>query len=406
MLAGGLSGLGLTPVLARLLPAEPDVANPVERVSSTRSRATARLSAARSGKERLGLWGLRVLPPGLWVRTPTRELALLRISVAQFYAEKVTFAGLGLVIPPGLTLLFRSLGLGIPLQIPALASIGLAAVMLFMPNYNALGSLLGASSRVSCSHAPDRGHRLHRTALARSCIGHGQPSSLTTFMPRSSRPRTAPRLISTDSQRCSKQSRCGPRTDGPARSDSMSLHRAAIRLVAGCSVRHCLRPRTWVPADKGGPSVQVGSTGGPHCPGATTRRKKPSPTYWCSCLQHRRRTLGEAGVPLWGAPKWNAHVATPHSPMKDESDRRAVDRAGRPSSRVRSRVVLLPGHALTFKSATTAWAARRPETRAPWMELVSRWSPAAYNVAPTPANRTGLVSWCGAGIAGNACGRS
>lgn len=122
-----------------------------------------------------------MLPPGLWVRTPTWELALLRISVAQFYAEKVTFAGLGLVIPPGLTLLFRSLGLGIPLQIPALASIGLAAVMLFMPNYNALGSLLGASSRVSCSHAPDRGHRLHRTALARSCIGHGQPSQPDDF---------------------------------------------------------------------------------------------------------------------------------------------------------------------------------------------------------------------------------
>ena len=58
-------------------------------------------AAARTGKERLGLWGLRVLPPGLWVRTPTRELALLRISVAQFYGEKLTFAGLGLLIPPG-----------------------------------------------------------------------------------------------------------------------------------------------------------------------------------------------------------------------------------------------------------------------------------------------------------------
>jgi Flp pilus assembly protein TadB len=138
VLAGGLLGLGLTLVVARLLPAEPDLADAVERVSSTRSRTTARLSAARSGQERLGLWGLRVLPPGLWVRTPTRELALLRISVAQFYGEKLTFAGLGLVIPPGLTLLFRSLGLGIPLQIPALASIGLAAVMFFIPNYNAL----------------------------------------------------------------------------------------------------------------------------------------------------------------------------------------------------------------------------------------------------------------------------
>ena len=138
VLAGGLIGLGLTLVVARLLPAEPDLSDAIERVSSTRSRTTARLSAARNGKERLGLWGLRVLPPGLWIRTPTREIALLRISVAQFYGEKLTFAGLGLVIPPGLTLLFRTLGLGIPLQIPALASIALAAVMFFIPNYNVL----------------------------------------------------------------------------------------------------------------------------------------------------------------------------------------------------------------------------------------------------------------------------
>jgi Flp pilus assembly protein TadB len=35
-------------------------------------------------------------------------------------------------------LLFNSLGLGIPLHIPALASIGLAVVLFFIPNYNAL----------------------------------------------------------------------------------------------------------------------------------------------------------------------------------------------------------------------------------------------------------------------------
>lgn len=138
IVSGGLVGLGLTLVVARLLPAEPDLADALERISSTRSRTTAHAVADRTGRERLGLWGLRVLPPGLWVRTPTRELALLRISLTQFYGEKLTFAGLGLLIPPGLTLLCNSLGLSIPLQIPALASLGLAAVMFFIPNYNAL----------------------------------------------------------------------------------------------------------------------------------------------------------------------------------------------------------------------------------------------------------------------------
>jgi len=138
ILSGGLIGFGLTLLLARLLPVEPDLADALGRVSSARARTTATAAAAQTSKERLGLWGLRMLPPGLWVRTPSRELALLRISVAQFYGEKLTFAGLGLLIPPALTLLFNSLGLGIPLQIPAVASIGLAIVMFFLPNYNAL----------------------------------------------------------------------------------------------------------------------------------------------------------------------------------------------------------------------------------------------------------------------------
>src|SRR4029077_18107772 len=98
--------LGLSLVLARLLRVEPDLADALERVSSTRARTAATAAAAQTSKERLGLWGRRVLPPGLWVRTPSRELALLRISVAQFYGEKLTFAGLGLLVPPGVPVLF------------------------------------------------------------------------------------------------------------------------------------------------------------------------------------------------------------------------------------------------------------------------------------------------------------
>ncbi|WP_460790663.1 type II secretion system F family protein [Nocardioides maradonensis] len=137
IVAGGLVGLGLTLLLVRLLPAEPDLTDALDRITITRSRAATATQTARTGKERIGLWGLRVLPPGIWVRTPTRELALLRISTAQFYGEKLTFACLGLVIPPGLITLFNALGLRVPLQIPALASLALAAVMFFIPNYNA-----------------------------------------------------------------------------------------------------------------------------------------------------------------------------------------------------------------------------------------------------------------------------
>jgi Flp pilus assembly protein TadB len=136
LLAGGLVGLGITLLVVRLLPAEPDLADALERVAPKRVRAAA--PAAASGKERLGLWAIRVLPPVVWVRTPTRELALLRISLARFYGEKLTFAALGLVAPPVLAFFFNLLGLGFPLPVPAIASIGLAGVMFFLPNYNAI----------------------------------------------------------------------------------------------------------------------------------------------------------------------------------------------------------------------------------------------------------------------------
>jgi len=171
ILAGGLVGLGLVLLVARLLPVEPDLADALERVSSTRARSTAAPAAGQSGKERLGLWGLRVLPPGLWVRTPTRELALLRIPIAQFYGEKLAFAGLGLVIPPGLTTLFSALGASIPIQIPALASLGLAAVMFFIPNYNALDD----ARKARLEFARALGAYIDLVALERNNgIGHRQ----------------------------------------------------------------------------------------------------------------------------------------------------------------------------------------------------------------------------------------
>jgi len=138
LLAGGLVGLGISLLVVRLLPAEPDLADALDRLAPHRARPPAAATAAGSGKERLGLWALRVLPSGLWVRTPARELALLRMSLAQFYGEKLAFAALGLFIAPLLAFFFSLLGLGLPVAVPAIASLGLAAVMFFLPNYNAI----------------------------------------------------------------------------------------------------------------------------------------------------------------------------------------------------------------------------------------------------------------------------
>ena len=136
--AGALLGLGTALLLTRLLPADPDLAEALGRLTPGSRTGHTSTPTAGSGKEQLGLWAIRTLPPSIWVRTPTRELALLRIPLARFYGDKITFAALGLVIPPLLNVFFDFLGLGLPYAIPALGSLALAALMFFVPNYNAV----------------------------------------------------------------------------------------------------------------------------------------------------------------------------------------------------------------------------------------------------------------------------
>jgi hypothetical protein len=134
--AGALVSLGVVLLVMRLMPAEPDLAEALGRLTPTRSRAhLLGTASATSGKERAGVWAMKTLPAAMWVRTPTRELAILRIPLAQFYGDKLAFAGLGLVIPPLLAWFFDLIGLGLPIAVPPLASLGLAALMFFMPNY-------------------------------------------------------------------------------------------------------------------------------------------------------------------------------------------------------------------------------------------------------------------------------
>lgn len=139
IVGGALIAAGLVLLTIRLMPAEPDLAEALSRLTPTRGRTNAVASlAAPRGKECVGVWAIKALPPALWVRTPTRELALLRIPLARFYGDKITFAFLGLVLPPLLTFFFSVLGLVFPIAIPAIASIGLAVAMFFIPNYNAI----------------------------------------------------------------------------------------------------------------------------------------------------------------------------------------------------------------------------------------------------------------------------
>jgi hypothetical protein len=138
LLGGALLGLGVALLLVRLTPAQPDLADVVHRYSPDGARARALDAAAGTPStsviDRLGIWSAHRFPHGWWGKTPTRELAFLRIPIHHHYGKKLLYAITGLLIPPLLITFFTLLGLSIPIVIPAAAALILAVVMFFMPD--------------------------------------------------------------------------------------------------------------------------------------------------------------------------------------------------------------------------------------------------------------------------------
>jgi Flp pilus assembly protein TadB len=138
--AGGLTGLGVYLVVSQLAPAHPDLAQTLSRLSPTGARQ-AQATTTDSGRSNdvrdlLGAWAGRHLPPALWGRVRPADLAVLGITTARFYGEKLLYAGIGLVAGPVLSA--SLLVLGAPLYVPAVASLLLAAVLWFVPTYNVI----------------------------------------------------------------------------------------------------------------------------------------------------------------------------------------------------------------------------------------------------------------------------
>ncbi|QAY71627.1 type II secretion system F family protein [Xylanimonas protaetiae] len=138
MLAGGCVGLGVALLLGRLLPAHVDLGDALTRLTPSRRTTTVTDTRAADATERVGQWAMAALPTGFWLHTPHRELALLRKPLSRFYGEKLTFAAVGLAGPIAITALYSALGWHLPFVLPAVASLGLAGVLFFIPNYNAV----------------------------------------------------------------------------------------------------------------------------------------------------------------------------------------------------------------------------------------------------------------------------
>ena len=137
LISGGLIGLGLSLLIWRLVPAQPDLASALSNLAPERSLTRPSDNQVTAGaKDRVGLWVMRTLPSTSWGRTPTKELAILRIPTHRYYGEKALFGVVGLLFPVVTASLAAVTGLQVGFAIPLVGSLAMAIALSFLPDYN------------------------------------------------------------------------------------------------------------------------------------------------------------------------------------------------------------------------------------------------------------------------------
>lgn len=142
--AGALVGAGLALVLFQLAPSHPDLGQALARLSPTGAREAQNAAKALTAptvtgsddiRDVLGAWGARHLPSRLWGTVASADLAVLGMTPARFYGEKIMYAFIGLIAGPVLSaaVLFS---FSLPLYVPVLATLALAAALWLIPTYN------------------------------------------------------------------------------------------------------------------------------------------------------------------------------------------------------------------------------------------------------------------------------
>lgn len=134
VIAGMLVMAGIGTFIWWLSPAQPDLADALNRISPRPApNPTLQLPAGDAG-ERAGLWAIRRLPLG-WARVPAEDLAVLRKSVASFYGDKLAFTGLAALAVPLLAWLV-SWTVRLPITIPVAVTLAGMAGGWFLPDLN------------------------------------------------------------------------------------------------------------------------------------------------------------------------------------------------------------------------------------------------------------------------------
>ena len=133
---GAMLGAGVALIVSRLLPAQPDLADALQRLDPDRSSADVETTAAASQglQERLGMLLWTRGHPRLLGAVSHQDLAILRKTPAQHLGEKAMVALVGLSMPVSLSFALASLGVRLPITVPVAFSLGLAAILFWTPD--------------------------------------------------------------------------------------------------------------------------------------------------------------------------------------------------------------------------------------------------------------------------------
>lgn len=134
ILAGAMVGGGIALLVWTLRPAQPDLVQVLARLAPANPTAQLVESPAPAGwKDRIGMWAIRTLPTSWWRGVPDTDLAILGMPLRAYYGEKVASVLVALVGVPLLGGLY-SLMMGLPLVVPALATVVMAVVAWLLPD--------------------------------------------------------------------------------------------------------------------------------------------------------------------------------------------------------------------------------------------------------------------------------
>lgn len=139
VIVGAAVGGGLAMVVAGLLPTTPDLRSALARLDSASGPITANGADERERAldSRLHQWVRAHLPElaaRLGVERYRADLDLVGEAPETLVVRKLAYGLLGLAFPPVLTTAMAVVGLSLPLAIPGLASLGVAAALFHVPD--------------------------------------------------------------------------------------------------------------------------------------------------------------------------------------------------------------------------------------------------------------------------------